>query len=180
LANELFWRRQGVLRSLHPHNSLAACGPLAAELLRDNLNEHKPLPHGVYSGYYRFCQQNGLVISIGVPLGRYLTLIHVAEEVRDDRWPIPDFFVDHQYLVRIGGHERLWVVRQHGLEYGMFCLCMRKLHRDLLAQGILHEGMVGGVRVDWARAREVFDYMMSRNERSPYPYYGPWPSRKTR
>jgi aminoglycoside 3-N-acetyltransferase len=174
LANELFWRRKSVLRSLHPHNSLAATGPLAAELLHNNLNEHKPLPHGVYSGYYRFCQMNGLVISIGVPLGRYLTLIHVAEEVRDGRWPISDFFADRPYVVRIDGEDRPFVVRQHRLEYGMYCLCMRKLHRDLLAAGILHEGTVGSVRVDWARAREVFDYMMSRNARTPYPYYWPW------
>jgi len=173
-ANELFWRQKGVLRSLHPHNSLAACGPLAEELLQNNLNEHKPLPHGVDSGYYRFCQKDGLVISIGVPLGRYLTLIHVAEEVRDQQWPIPDFFVERRYIVRIDGQDQPWTVRQHRSEYGKFSICMRKLCRDLRAEGILHEGMVGSVRVDWVRAGEVFDYMMSRNKNSSYPYYWPW------
>jgi aminoglycoside N3'-acetyltransferase len=180
LANELFWRRQGVERSSHPYNMLAACGPLAAELLRDNLNELKPLPHGVYSGYYRFCQQNGLVVSIGVPLGPYLTLIHVAEEVRDKDWPIKDFFEEKRYVVRIDGHDRTWVVRQHRLEYAMFCLCMRKVQRDLIGEGILHEAAVGSVRVDWARAREVFEYSMSRNQKSTYPYYWTWPIRKKR
>jgi aminoglycoside 3-N-acetyltransferase len=180
LASELFRRRQGVLRSLHPCNSLAACGPLAAELLHDNLNEHKPLPHGIYSGYYRLCQKDGLVISVGVPLGRYLTLVHVGEEVRDQQWPVRDFFEDREYLVRINGEDQRYVVRQHRYEYGAFCLCMRKFHRDLLAEGILHEGHVGSVRVDWLRAREVFDYLMSRNERSPYPYYWTWLVRRKR
>jgi aminoglycoside 3-N-acetyltransferase len=164
---------------LHPYNTLAACGPLAAELFHDNLNEHKPLPHGVDSGYYRFCQRNGVVIGIGVPLGRYMTLIHVAEEVRDQNWTIPDFFEQREYLVRINGEDRPCVVRQHRLEYSMFCLCMRKLRRDLVYEGILHEGRVGSVRVDWARAGEVFDYMMTRNQRSPYPYYWPWLVRNT-
>ena len=174
LANELFWRRKGVQRSLHPYNMLAACGPLAAELLRDNLNQFKPLPHGVYSGYYRFCQKNGLVVSIGVPLGRYLTLIHTAEEVRDEDWPIKDFFAEKRYIVCINGHEETYVVRQQRLKYGMSCLCLRKLIRDLVGEGILHEGKVGSIRVDWANSGEVFQYLMSRNHTSPYPYYWLW------
>ena len=38
MANEVFWRRKGAVRSLHPFNPLAANGPLAEELLRNNLN----------------------------------------------------------------------------------------------------------------------------------------------
>jgi aminoglycoside N3'-acetyltransferase len=180
LANELFWRRKGVQRSLHPYNMLAACGPMASELLRDNLNEFKPLPHGVYSGYYRFCQHNGLAVSIGVPLGRYLTLIHVAEEVRDQDWPIKDFFEGKRYVVRVDGRDQTCVVRQHRHEYSMFCICMRKVRRDLVRAGILHEAVVGTVRVDWARAGEVFGFFMARNQKSTYPYFWPWLVRRRR
>jgi len=174
LANELFWRRKGVQRSLHPYNTLAACGPMASELLHDNLNQLKPLPHGIHSGYYRFCRNGGLVLGIGVPLARYMTLIHVAEEVRDRDWPIRDFFEERRYVVRVNGRDQTYVVRQHRLKYSMFCLCMRKVRRDLVGEGILHDGTVGSVRVDWANSREVFQYFMSRNEKSSYPYYWPW------
>jgi aminoglycoside 3-N-acetyltransferase len=180
LANELFWRRKGVDRSLHPFNSLAACGPLAGELLHDNLNGAKPLPHGVDSGYYRFSQRNGLVISVGVPLARCMTLIHAAEEARDAQWPIEGFFRERQYLVNVDGRDKMCVVRERRPEYGMFCLCLRKLMRDLRGESILHESMVGTVRVDWAHSREVFDYLMARNERVPYPYYWAWVVRKAR
>lgn len=172
LVNEMFWRSPGVQRSLHPYNTLAARGPLAAELLRDNLNEMKPLPHGMHSGYYRFCQHNGLVVSVGAPLGRYMTLIHTAEEVRDTNWPVADFFEERRYWVRTEGETKEWIVRQRRAVFGMFCLCMRKLVRDLLYAGVLHEGIVGTVRVDWARSREVFDFLMERNRLSPYPYFG--------
>jgi aminoglycoside 3-N-acetyltransferase len=172
LANELFWRSSGVLRSLHPYNSLAARGPLSEELLRDNLNDRKPLPHGVDSAYYRFCQQNGLIVSIGVPLGRYMTLMHTAEDVRDGDWPIPDFFEERRYIVRDRDMEKEWTVRQRRVEYGKFCLCIRKFVRDLRREGILSETFVGTVRVDWAHSRRVFDYLMARNRKTPYPYYG--------
>ncbi len=172
LANELFWRRKGVLRSLHPYNSLAACGSLADELLHNNLNHDKPLPHGIYSGYYRFSLKNGLVISIGVPLQNSMTLMHAPEEVRDQDWPIKDFFEERRYLVRINGRDEQHVVRQRRPEYGMYCICVRKAFRDLLREGIVHEASVGSVRVNWARSGEVFDFFMTRNKNSHYPYYG--------
>ena len=172
LVNELFWRRQGVLRSLHPYNPLAAKGPLAEELLRDNLNANEPLPHGIDSAYYRFCSQNGLVISLGVPLWYALTVIHVPEEIRDVDWPINDFFEKRRYSIRINGQDEIHIVRQRRFEYAMFNCCNRKVRRDLLREGILHEGKVGGIIVDWTNSREVYDYFMERNRKSPYPYYG--------
>lgn len=182
LANELFWRRRDVQRSLHPYNMLAARGPMASELLHDNLNQFKPLPHGIHSGYYRFCQKGGLVVGIGVPLGTYMTLIHVAEEVRDRDWPIADFFEERSYVVRVNGRDETHVVRQTRLKYPMFCLCMRKVRRDLLSEGILHEAAVGSVRVDWADSRDALEYFLSRNKGkgSTYPYYWTWLVRKRR
>jgi aminoglycoside 3-N-acetyltransferase len=172
MANEYFWRQKGVLRSLHPYNPLAARGPLAEELLRDNLNSREPLPHGVDSGYYRFCLRDGLVVGLGVPLWHSLTVIHVPEDVHDGDWPIKNFFEKRRYSIRISGQDEIHIVRQRRLEYGIFYNCNRKVHRDLVKEGILHEGKIGGMIVDWASTREVYDYLMERNRKSPYPYYG--------
>jgi aminoglycoside 3-N-acetyltransferase len=178
LANELFRRRPGVQRSLHPYNTLSACGPLAEELLRDNLNDSKPLPHGVHSAYYRFCQRNGLVVSIGIPLGDCLTLVHTAEDVRENDFPFKDFIEERRYVVRIDGENRDVAVRQQRREYSMYCRCHRKLIRDIVGAGILHEDTVGSARVGWAHSREVFDYLMQRNRERSYPLYCTWLVRK--
>lgn len=172
LANELFWRRQGTRRSLFPHNTLAANGPLADELLRDNLTSFKPLPHGVDSGYYRFCQRNGLLVSVGVPLSSCFTLVHAAEEARDGQWHVPDFFEERQYVVRHNGEDKPVTIRKTRTEFMMFSLCIRKLRRDLLKAGILHEGHVGTIRVDWAHSAEVFRFISARNRTSTYPFFG--------
>ena len=42
-----------------------------------------------------------------------MTLIHVAEEVRDQDWPIKDFFEEVRYIVRVNGRDEQHVVRQH-------------------------------------------------------------------
>ena len=172
LANELFWRQSGTERSLFPHNTLAAKGPLAEALLLNNLHDLKPLAHGVDSGYYRFCQRNGLLVSIGVPLGSCFTLVHAAEEVRDQNWPVKDFFEERDYLIRQGGVDRTVTIRKTRTEFMKFSLCIRKLRRDLVRAGILHEGYVGSVRVDSARAGEIFDFLSQRNRSSTYPYFG--------
>jgi aminoglycoside N3'-acetyltransferase len=177
LVNELFWRRKGVQRSLFPFNMLAACGPLADELLRDNLNERHPSPHGQDSAYYRICQRNGLVVSIGVPLRECITIAHVVEEVRAD-WPIKDFFYERQYRVVQDGVAKQWTVRLRRDEYAKFSYCRKKLGRDLVAEGVIHEGSVGTVRVDWARAGEVYDFFWRKTLKRPYPYYGLWMVRK--
>ena len=172
LANELFWRQSGTSRSRFPHNTLAARGPLATELLHDNLNESKPLAHGVLSGYYRFCQRNGLLLSIGVPLASCFTLVHAAEESRDQQWPVKDFFEERDYIVRQQGIDQTVTIRKTRVEYMMFSLCIRKLRRDLVRAGILHEGRVGTVRVDWARSGEIYQFITQRNRTSTYPYFG--------
>ncbi len=173
LVSELFWRRKGVQRSLFPYNMLAACGPLAEELLRENVNERRPSPHGVDSGYYRICQQNGLVAAIGVRLRECITIAHVVEETRAD-WPIADFFEERRYRVVDNGESKEWTVRQRRTEYAKYCYCRKKVGRDLVDEGVIHEGQVGTVPVDWARAKEVYDFFYRKTEPWPYPYYGRW------
>lgn len=177
LVNELFWRRKGVQRSLFPYNMLAACGPLADELLHDNLNERHPTPHGSDSGYYRMCQRNGLIVSVGVRLRECITIAHVVEEVRAD-WPIKDFFTERQCRVVQDGVAKEWTVRLRRDEYAKYSYCRKKLGRDLVAEGVIHEGRVGTMRVDWARAGEVFQFFWRKTAKRPYPYYGLWMMKK--
>jgi len=173
LVNELFWRRQGVKRSLFPFNMVAASGPMADELLHNNLNDRVPSPHGCDSPYYRLCQKNALVVSIGARLRECITIAHVVEEVRKD-WPIENFFESRRFTVVQDEATREWTVRLRKNEYAKFCYCRKKSGRDLVAEGVIHEGNVGSVILDWARAGEVYDFFWRKTEKRPYPYYGLW------
>lgn len=170
LVNELFWRRKGVLRSRFPYNMVAAFGPLSEMLLAENLNETVPSPHGNDSAYYRICRLGGLVISIGVPLRDCITIAHVPEEVCGI--PIENFFSERTFTVVDDGVERDWRVRLRDDRLARFCYCRKKLGRDLVRNRVIHEGNVGSVRVDWARAEDVFSFLKNNISRAPYPYYG--------
>jgi len=168
LLSEVFRRRSGTRRSLHPLSSLAVAGPLGDDLLKDNLNREKPLPHGAYSSYYRFCRHGGLVISLGVSLIKSMTLLHCAEEVRDQEWPIKGFAYERTFHV-VGTGEEPWIVRERRPQFVRY-LALGKVRRDLLKEGILHESVFKGIRLDWARGSDVLEFMMARNARG-YPYY---------
>lgn len=172
LLSNLFLRRPEVKRSLHPLSSLACAGPLADTLLAENLNNSAPLPHGRGSAYHRFCELGGLVVSIGVPLVKSMTVLHVAEELRQEHAPIRGFAYERRFDVRVDDGWSEWLVQERRPEY-VRSYALAQLRHDLLSQGILHESSFDGVRIDWAKAADVLSYMTQRSQASTYPYYLP-------
>jgi len=87
LLNELFRRKKGVLRSIHPTHSIAAYGPKAEEL---TVNHHKNdttfgknTPFGIMDSY------KTKVLGLGVYYYRNLTHVHVAEDLLKEDFPFP-------------------------------------------------------------------------------------------
>lgn len=173
LLTEMFRRTAGVRRSAHPLSSLAVRGALADELLRDNLNDRRPLPHGLDSGYFRFCRQGGGVIGLGLRLIKPLTILHVGEESRDETWPVQDFFYERQFEVRLGqGEPQRVVVRERRPEF-VRAFALSAVRRDLLRAGLLEERATAGVRLDVVDARGTVALLAEKQRRSTYPYFLP-------
>jgi aminoglycoside N3'-acetyltransferase len=173
LLTEIFRRTASVRRSAHPLSSLAVRGLLAEELLHDNLNDRRPLPHGRDSGYYRFCMRGGGVISLGLGVIKPLTILHVAEEVRDEAWPVPGFFYERQFDVREGQNEpRRVVVRERRPEF-VRSLALSLVRQDLLREGVLEEAVVGGIRSDVVHAHGLLELYQHKQRHSTYPYFFP-------
>lgn len=181
LLTEFFRRERGTLRSAHPLSALAARGPRAKALLEGNLNEREPLPHGVDSGYFRFCREGGVVLGLGLPPSRYMTVLHVAEEVKDADWPVPGFFRRRRFRVTDeGGGERRVVVRERRPEF-VRSLAMQRLCRDVRAEGILREAQIADVPAGVIDARAMLEMMETRQRGgATYPYVQPglarWPA----
>lgn len=172
LINEMFRRKPGVERSLHPMSSMACIGPLSRYLLENNLNDNEPLPHGKDSSYYRVCLQNGLVVSIGCPLMNYFTLRHTLVEINEDEHPGWAYRRRPFQVVMPDGRTRQVIVRD--MDPAITCRCLnKKLHRrDLLREGLLKERTFSGVRIDWISAGEMLEF--SQKKRGCYPYLPFW------
>lgn len=84
---ELFRRKKGVQRSLHPTHSVAAWGNRACSFLQDHHMAASPCGRG--TPYYRLYEANGKILMIDVPV--ILTFYHCVEEMLEPLFPISPF-----------------------------------------------------------------------------------------
>jgi aminoglycoside N3'-acetyltransferase len=85
LLCELFRRRPGVVRSLHPTHSICAKGPLARDLVAEH---HKdPFSCGPLSPYAKLAGYSADILGLGLPSG-YTTFLHVVEDEDIETYPL--------------------------------------------------------------------------------------------
>lgn len=85
LITEIFRRTPGVSRSAHLR-SVAAAGPLGAELLREH--HLSPYPSGTLSPYAKLAEVGGKVLCVGVG-AEYNSMFHCAEDILEEDFPAP-------------------------------------------------------------------------------------------
>lgn len=81
IITEVFRKRNQVLRSLHPTDSVCAIGKQAEYLVNDHFNQLTP--YNSHSPFYKICQLHGKIILIGVDLNS-LTHFHTSEDAIDN------------------------------------------------------------------------------------------------
>lgn len=109
LLTNLFRKRDGVVRSLHPTHSMAAYGRAAADYIRGEENCNTPCtPGGCYD---RLRAVNGKILLVGVGHERN-TFIHSVEEVLN----VPNRLTDKPtmfYVVMPDGQQKKVYMRRH-------------------------------------------------------------------
>ena len=169
LVSELARRAAGFQRSRHPISAVAVRGPAAAFYLENNLNESRPLPHGVDSPYARLAERGGYAVCLGVPFDKCLTMIHVSEETLDAAFPRAIRFDELRVRVLEAGGDSTWTVRVRSRKMLPF-VSMRQILRDLPAIGAVRRFTVGGTLVDIVDCGHVVRFMRERAADSGYPY----------
>lgn len=158
-------------RSSHPINTMVALGPLASVLFEGNLDGESPLACGVQSSWKRCVDNDALIVGLGTDLTHSLTAIHVAEDVKDQNWPIKNWYIEKKFKITVGDSTELKVLRERSPHWGALHFAERTLCRDLMSEGILRSIEIDGVLVEVLKAKELIDYLNKRNHKG-YPYYG--------
>jgi aminoglycoside 3-N-acetyltransferase len=86
LLSELFRRRNGVRRSLHPTHSVSALGPLADELVRDHHLAGTTFGKG--TPFAIMAERQTAILGIGIEYYRCLTQVHAAEDLLGEKYPL--------------------------------------------------------------------------------------------
>ena len=149
ILTELFRRRKGVLRSLHPTHSLAALGRDAAWLVSGDCLSHTPC--GPASSWHKLLEINAKILMIGCDLTS-CTFIHGIEEwngVPGRLAPPAEFTV-----IDAEGRRRRFLSSPH---LGSPSEQYWRAQDALSAGGVLTFGRFGGAQVMLMQAQGLFD-----------------------
>ncbi len=98
---EVFRKRAGVVRSVHPTHSIAALGPDAAWLVADH--HRAGTSFGTDTPMARMLERGGYLMGIGTGLGT-VTFYHCLEDLRED-FPLNPYSDDSPFAVTCIDHD---------------------------------------------------------------------------
>ena len=148
---DLVWRRAEARRSFHPHESIAALGPRARELV-----EPHPLddPMGTRSPWARMVALDATILMIGVGLER-CTMIHHVEQLAD----VPYLPIAAYVIPVCIEAERHWVEVEAGGDCSHGFPTLEPLLR---ARGAIRDVHIGEARSMIVSARALFALASAR------------------
>ena len=149
VLTELFRKRDGVVRSMHPTHSVAAVGKDAEEFVAGN--EKANTPCGVFSPYYKLWERDAQILLIGINFSRN-TFIHGIEEWDKAAGTLMEEPEDY-YVITPGGEKLYTPQFRHCAPLGS--ATFTKLEPYAFKEGILTFGKFGNATTRLVRAKAL-------------------------
>jgi aminoglycoside 3-N-acetyltransferase len=158
---ELFRTRYASHRSLHPTHSVAAAGPLAAELTGSHHHGTTPCAANSPYGLMRAHPASILMIDCGF---ERCTAIHLPEElVAPDLYLLPEGEAESYELRARQGDTHFMRLRRHR----RLNRCFEKFEPLLARRGRLHRGAIDGVPFLLCSLTDLLEEIFLEFERTP-------------
>lgn len=166
LVTEMFRRREGTLRSLHPTHPVLAYGKDARWLIADH--EHCLYPCGRGSPFEKLHQLKGKLLFFDVPF-HSITFFHYVEDLLKERLP---FSVYHERLFSVpvvdaDGEKRVVQTYAFNIEVRRMAV---KLEAEMERRGRIRHGRVGNSRFRLVLAEDVVACFTAMVEAGNLPY----------
>jgi aminoglycoside 3-N-acetyltransferase len=176
VLTEVFRKRPGVLRSLHPTHSVAAVGPRAEQYTAGQLEATSPCPPD--SAYGKLCDNDGAILLLGVTM-MHNTTLHMVEELAG----LPGLYQDtpRDYIViDQNGGEHTLRIRPHDDQYREYKYWL-DLEIPMYETGILQFGRTGRGCSRLIHAKAFRDETLRILREDPPLLYksGPWEQEST-
>jgi aminoglycoside 3-N-acetyltransferase len=162
-------RHPAAVRSRHPLNTMVAVGPLAQQMMQNNLAGEKPLPCGLQSSWKCCADHNAIIVALGVDMAHSITMIHVAEDSYEREWPIRDWYRDRKFQIVDNGEISKVVVRERHPRWAAH-YAERTLSKDLKRSGLMASACIDGIPVEVVAADGLLRFLAQRRAKG-YPYF---------
>jgi len=169
-VSEVFRTSDGVVRSYHPTEPVAAWGAQAYEYIKDHTN--KNTPYHWDSPYGKLIQHSGKILYIGVTLDNAGTHLHTLEDAVDVGVPVY-YAQEFRLPVRdYEGKELIVTTKVHNPEYSKKRRCDELLPM-FLREGVYREVYIGKTKTLVFDAKKMFDVMVSAFTERGVTMYNP-------
>jgi aminoglycoside 3-N-acetyltransferase len=166
LITEMFRRRGGTLRSLHPTHPVLAFGKDAQWLVADH--DRCLYPCGPGSPFDKFRQLKGKILFFDVPFGA-ITFFHYVEDLLKDRLPFP-VYDDRLFSVNaVDSKGETRMIQSYAFNRDI-PRSAEKLEAEMLRRGKILRGRIGNSRFLLVTAEDVVSCQTAMVEAGNYPY----------
>lgn len=142
----VFLKKEGVIRSEFPYNTLAAKGPLAIDMMKENLKAE--VPHGDNTPW-EFCRQHhAKILFLGTTSREANTMaIHMAPDIMGKQWPIKDWYESRNYQIVLGEET---IVKKVLIQRGFWYQYVNEYRMDnlLKKKGLLKNLSFDGISLE--------------------------------
>ena len=166
LVTEMFRRREGTLRSLHPTHPVLAYGKDAAWLVADH--ERCLYPCGAGSPFDKARQLRGKLLFFDVPF-HSITFFHHVEDLLKERLPFP-VYSDRLFSVpAVDANGANHVIQTYAFNKKVR-RAADKLEAEMQRQGMIRDGRVGNSRFQLVTTTDVIACFTAMVEAGNLPY----------
>ncbi|WP_073454156.1 AAC(3) family N-acetyltransferase [Pseudomonas sp. FSL W5-0203] len=162
----------GSVRSRHPLNSVVAFGAHAKKMVSRELTSKENAPCGEGSTWAYCHEHNAKILMIGVDVVHSLTMIHVAEDLLPEQWPIANWYRKRQFRIIEDDFDEVVEVSERRPEWALF-YAERGFSKDLHKAGIIKASLSEDVNLSVIESAQLIDFLNSKKH-SGYPYYIPF------
>ena len=168
--SEVFRTSDGVVRSYHPTEPVAAWGAKAYEYIKDHTT--KNTPYHWDSPYGKLIQHGGKILYIGVTLDNAGTHLHTLEDALDVGVPV---YYSKEFKLSVcdyEGNEMIVATKVHNPEYSKKRRCDELLPL-FLREGVYREVYIGKAKTLVFDAKKMFDVMVTAFTEMGVTMYNP-------
>jgi aminoglycoside 3-N-acetyltransferase len=137
---EYFRKMNGVLRSFHPTDCIAARGPLAEYYTNSHFGQITP--YNENSPFRKLCSKKGKILMLGTTLNGACTNLHTLEDAVDFKFPVYDKTIYEVRMIDEKGNESLMKTKVHNPEYSAKRNC-DALKPIFEKESVLVNGIIG-------------------------------------
>ena len=166
LVTEMFRRREGTLRSLHPTHPVLAFGKDAQWLVAEH--DRCLYPCGPGSPFDKFRQLKGKILFFDVRFGA-ITFFHYVEDLLKDRLPFPVYDERLFSVPAVDANGENRVIQTYAFSNGVPRMA-EKLEAEMARQGKIRQGRVGNSRCRLVTAEDVVSCQTAMVAAGNYPY----------